>query len=85
MGRNPNDRTSRLMPVNVQFEKVADGRVYAYGWGGGLDDAVTSELFGTREEAFRDLCRRLRDFGRMPSMEGVTEGRFTVIAAEECR
>ena len=74
--RNPNDRTSTLHPVMWAVEPALKGGVegwYAYGFGGGLPEAMATDVFGTQIEAIRDLRNRLAKVGRRPSPEGIRD------------
>jgi hypothetical protein len=60
--------TKTLHPVKWMIERAGDG-FYAYGFGGGLPSAVTTNVYNTEAEALAALKAVLAKVGRCPDPE----------------
>ena len=57
---------TNLHPVKWAVERLSPSGFYAYGFGGGLAEAVRTDGFDTEAEALAELRRLLAPRGRRP-------------------
>lgn len=70
---------SKLCPVKWQIESTGPDGYYGYAWGGGLPEAVRTDVAETTEAALASLRIAIKKLGRCPDVtlcnERTEEGR----------